>query len=110
MSNISEYKIIAFNTNVDTHAPAVNEAIEDGWQPYGSPMKTGTNVHQAMVKYEPGSVTQPIQHEAPADRPKPAKTPAKKKATPKAKAKPAAKPDEWPAADTPSPYGNVNPQ
>ena len=48
-NEITEYDIVVFNGTGG--APLVQQYIEDGWQPWGSPLKTGNNIYQAMVKY-----------------------------------------------------------
>ena len=58
MDTIKEYMMIrgpAIKLAIE-----VNEAIDDGWQPFGSPIISDHDansyaiIHQAMVKYETG--------------------------------------------------------
>lgn len=44
MNNVKEYKVVK--------ASQVNELIQQGWQPWGSPMKNGAQFDQAVVRFE----------------------------------------------------------
>ncbi len=37
-------------------ADSINAAVQDGWQPYGSPITLGEEVLQSMVKYSSTNV------------------------------------------------------
>lgn len=50
MRKIIEYKIVI--PHMGRLEDVVNNLMEEGWQPFGSPYMSGTREYQAMVKYE----------------------------------------------------------
>ena len=50
-SKITRYMIVSKTYPSDV-VLAVNDYIDEGWQPLGSPMTEGNGVIQAVVKYE----------------------------------------------------------
>ena len=50
MDKIKQYKTV-FGGNVNDLDDAVNVAIKDGWQPFGSTYISGKAICQPMIKY-----------------------------------------------------------
>ena len=54
MRKIVDYKILKYSDITGFKQTEIVRLIENGWQPWGSPIVIIDDVFQAMVKYEEG--------------------------------------------------------